>query len=251
MQHWLLARRSISEPTEYAYYHAYAPSTVTLPELVQVAGARWVIEMGFAQAKGELGLDQYQVRRWAGWYRHMTLVLLAYAYLIGLRAKAPLDQEDCIRLSVPELRRLLHTRACSEPERRRRLVWSNWRRRHQAGAQHSHRQRRQQTSPVEQGKLGPAPFVPGIGRLTEPAWAQIAALLPPRRSREGRPNVAPRPLLEAMVWVMQTGVSWRAIPASLAPWQTVHMRYQQWVKAGIWNQMAQVLGAAPPSWAAS
>jgi SRSO17 transposase len=61
-RHWLLARRSLTDPSAYAYYHVYAAGTTSLPEMVQVVGTRWVIESGFAQAKGVVGLDQYQVR---------------------------------------------------------------------------------------------------------------------------------------------------------------------------------------------
>jgi SRSO17 transposase len=63
--HWLIARRSISLPQNLAYYHAYAPSTTPLIDLVRIAGSRWPIEVGFEQAKGEVGLDQYQVRHWS------------------------------------------------------------------------------------------------------------------------------------------------------------------------------------------
>jgi SRSO17 transposase len=56
--------------------------------LVRVAGIRWAIEHGYKQAKGEVGLDHYEVRRWPGWYRHVTLALLAHAFLVVTRAKA-------------------------------------------------------------------------------------------------------------------------------------------------------------------
>jgi SRSO17 transposase len=56
--------------------------------MTRVAGTRWVIEESFARAKGEVGLDQYEVRRWDGWYRHITLCLLAHAYLEVTRATA-------------------------------------------------------------------------------------------------------------------------------------------------------------------
>ena len=56
--------------------------------LVRVAGTRWAIEDGFQQAKNEVGLDHYEVRRWPGWYRHVTLALLAHAFLVVTRAKA-------------------------------------------------------------------------------------------------------------------------------------------------------------------
>ncbi|MFF6951125.1 hypothetical protein ACFZAD_21040 [Streptomyces iakyrus] len=74
-------RRSISRPDEIAHYLAYAPLQVTVQELVRVAGARWAIEECFQAAKNECGLDQYEVRRHVGWYRHITLDMLAYAFL--------------------------------------------------------------------------------------------------------------------------------------------------------------------------
>lgn len=87
-EHWLLARRSIAKPEELAYYVCFAPAGTTLATLVRVAGARWAIEVGFEASKGEVGLDHYEVRKWQSWYRHMTLVLLAHAYLTVLRAHA-------------------------------------------------------------------------------------------------------------------------------------------------------------------
>lgn len=84
--HHLLVRRSLSDPTELAYYVVFAPAGTPLQTLVAVAGQRWRIEQSFALAKGEVGLDQYEVRRWDGWYRHMTLAMFALAYLAVLRA---------------------------------------------------------------------------------------------------------------------------------------------------------------------
>src|SRR5690625_61679 len=80
-EHWLLVRRSISRPEEIAYYVVFAPAGITMEELVRVAGTRWKIEQDFEGAKGEAGLDEYEVRSWKGWYRHITLSLLAHAYL--------------------------------------------------------------------------------------------------------------------------------------------------------------------------
>lgn len=85
---WLLVRRKIGEPQELAYYVVYADAETTLEEMVRVAGARWAIEESFETAKGEVGLDQYEVRSWHGWYRHITLALLAHAYLTATRAAA-------------------------------------------------------------------------------------------------------------------------------------------------------------------
>jgi SRSO17 transposase len=80
-QAWLLARRSISDPTHIAYYLAHATTEMPLAELVRVAGARWAVEECFQAAKNEVGLDHYQVRRYDAWYRHITLAMLAHAFL--------------------------------------------------------------------------------------------------------------------------------------------------------------------------
>jgi SRSO17 transposase len=84
--YWLLARRSLSDATDRAYYVGYGPAATTLPDLVRVAGTRWAIEACFEEAKGEVGLDHYEVRRWDGWRRHVTLSLLAHAVLAVTRA---------------------------------------------------------------------------------------------------------------------------------------------------------------------
>jgi SRSO17 transposase len=83
---WLLVRRSIEKPDEIAYFLAAGPETATLEELARIAGKRWTIEMAFEEAKGEAGLDEYEVRKWDSWYRHITLSLLAHAYLVVCRA---------------------------------------------------------------------------------------------------------------------------------------------------------------------
>jgi len=86
--HGLLVRRSIEPEPEYAYYWFYAPtSKAALESLVRVAGQRWQIEQCFQAAKGECGLDHYEVRHWQGWHRHITLAMLAAAVLAILRAR--------------------------------------------------------------------------------------------------------------------------------------------------------------------
>jgi SRSO17 transposase len=85
---WWVARRSLSDPTEFAYYLACAPAATTLEQLVAVAGTRWAVEESLETAKGEVGLDQYEVRKWTGWYRHITLALVAHAFLTVTRAQA-------------------------------------------------------------------------------------------------------------------------------------------------------------------
>jgi SRSO17 transposase len=84
---WLLVRRSRRDG-ELAFYACLGPAETSLLGLVRVAGTRWAVEEGFQQAKTEVGLDHYEVRRWPGWYRHITLALLAYAFLVVTRTKA-------------------------------------------------------------------------------------------------------------------------------------------------------------------
>lgn len=83
---WLLVRRSLHDPTELTAYVVFAPQATGLETVVQVAGSRWTVERCFEEAKGDVGLDQYEVRSWTGWYRHITLVMWAYALLTVLRA---------------------------------------------------------------------------------------------------------------------------------------------------------------------
>jgi SRSO17 transposase len=85
---FLLIRRSLADPDKRAYYRVAGPAQTTLPEVVRVAGSRWKIEEGYEQAKGEVGLDQYEVRTWRAWYRYMTLALLAYAALVVMQGQA-------------------------------------------------------------------------------------------------------------------------------------------------------------------
>jgi SRSO17 transposase len=84
-ERWCLVRRSLSDPTDLQAYVVFAPEGTELEELVRVAGRRWTIEVAFEAAKGEVGLDQYEVRSWTGWHRHMTLALFAQALLTVVR----------------------------------------------------------------------------------------------------------------------------------------------------------------------
>ena len=83
---WLLVRRSLGPVPEYAYYLSNAPEDTPLTVLVRVAGARWGIEECFEEAKGETGLDEYEVRHWHSWHRHITLSMLAHAWLASVRS---------------------------------------------------------------------------------------------------------------------------------------------------------------------
>ena len=159
-QHHLLIRRKISNPTELAYYIAYAPAhyVCSLTDLVKVAGTRWAIEDDFQDAKQAVGLDETQVRGHRAWKRHTALALAAYALLAIASALAKaahpapvLPDEpgqtppaDCgmTALTVPEIQRLLTTttawRKPANQDIEFHLNWSDWRRRHQARARWHH-----------------------------------------------------------------------------------------------------------------
>jgi SRSO17 transposase len=99
MCRWLLVRCDAEDPDGHAYFLAYGPEETTVAELLRVCTTRWQIEEGFAQAKGEVGLDQYEVRKWEAWHRHATLCLLAHAYLVVLRHAA--QREERGKRGVP------------------------------------------------------------------------------------------------------------------------------------------------------
>ncbi len=101
MSQWLLVRRSRSDPTELAYFRAFGPETTALDELVRVAGIRWAIEESFEDAKGTVGLDQYEVRTWTAWHRHITLALLAHAYLEVTRRAVNVEEKGGQPTSSP------------------------------------------------------------------------------------------------------------------------------------------------------
>jgi SRSO17 transposase len=85
---WLLARRSVSDPTELTYYFALAPTPVALQQLAGVAGTRYTVEQVIKEAKSEVGFDRYEVRFWHSWYRHITLSMLAQVWLADQRLAA-------------------------------------------------------------------------------------------------------------------------------------------------------------------
>ncbi len=92
--HWLLARRSIEKPDKIAYYFCLAPVDATPADLAVAAGRRWAVECCFETAKQETGLDEYEVRSWHGWYRHITLSMLAMAFLAVTRIEADTAEND-------------------------------------------------------------------------------------------------------------------------------------------------------------
>jgi SRSO17 transposase len=85
---WLLARRSLRDPKDLAYYLSNAPADTPLLKLAQVASLRYTVEQCIEEAKGETGLDDYEVRYWHSWHRHITLSMMAHTWLASVRHKA-------------------------------------------------------------------------------------------------------------------------------------------------------------------
>jgi len=148
----LLVRRNPATG-ELAFYLCWSPGQVALSALVRVAGIRWCIEECFQAAKGRVGLDHYQVRHWTAWHRHITLAMLALAFLAAVATSTkparsadpsrPARSSDPIDLSIPEIRHLIGA-LFKRPSLSvtTLLAWSIWRRRHQAQARRCHYRRR-------------------------------------------------------------------------------------------------------------
>ena len=187
-RHHVLIRRSLSGPSELAYFYCHAPAgqPISLPALIKVAGKRWPAEECHQQAKGQAGLDQHQVRLWHSFHRHTVLSMCALALLAVAAARprppAPLAQAACalsddaaqpaawadtgilpasadepppqnpgmVKVSVPEARQLLRlaTTPMTAAARQLGYAWSRWRRKHQARARYHHYQARLRATPV-------------------------------------------------------------------------------------------------------
>jgi SRSO17 transposase len=89
--HTLLLRRSTSNPAEVEFFLAHAPTGTAIPELISVAGMRWKIEENNESGKDLLGLDEYQVRKWTPFHRHVTTTMFALAWLAVTRARLGKD----------------------------------------------------------------------------------------------------------------------------------------------------------------
>jgi hypothetical protein len=126
-----------------------------------------------------------------------------------------------------------------------RRAWSTFRRHHQAVAKACHSRRRAQLQPVPLNRPTLQRLEPMTLELTDEYWPCVARLLPPQKPQIGRPNKDHRMILSGMLWVARTGSSWRDLPARFGPWETVHTRYQRWRKAGLWQQILDVLN--PPA----
>ncbi|MFV0526886.1 MAG: IS701 family transposase [Acidimicrobiales bacterium] len=146
--HWLLFRRN-DTTGEIAYYRCWHPDPVGIDQLVAVAGKRWRIEENFQAAKGHVGLDQHQVRRWDSWHRWTTLAMAAHALLTVMAATTRETDRTpgLVAITLAEARRLLNAIRARIPTLAHILAWSRWRRRHQHRAQQAHYRRRQAHAP--------------------------------------------------------------------------------------------------------
>ena len=157
-RHFLVVRRCLDDPQELAYYLVFAPVATPLCTIVQAIGARWRIEEDLQTGK-DLGLDEYEVRSYLGWYRHLTLVMLAAAFLVSicvhqspppaapLPAPGAVPAPAVIALTTREVRHLLARLIWPAPTSAALICqWSWWRRTHQYWAGYYHRRRRQKAS---------------------------------------------------------------------------------------------------------
>ncbi len=157
---WLLVRRSVTDPTDIAHYLSNAAAEVPLLSLAEVASTRYTVEQCIEQTKGETGLDEYEVRHWHSWHRHITLSMMAHAWLASIRCQA--QEKETVspwlaELTVPEVRRLLEV-ALPLPARSEqlRIAWSDFRRAKRKQARRSHSRRTQcQATPVIRYHLPP------------------------------------------------------------------------------------------------
>jgi SRSO17 transposase len=101
---WLIMRRNLDDPSEIKYFFSNAPISTPLREFIRISGMRWPIETIFEEAKGEVGMDHYEMRSWLGWHHHMLLVSLAHHFLVRLRIQF---QEQAPALTIYQVRILL------------------------------------------------------------------------------------------------------------------------------------------------
>ncbi len=141
----LLIRRNIADG-DLVFFSTWCPAGTSIETLVTVEGHRWAIEDSFETAKNELGLDHNETRSWHGWHRHVSLVMLAFAMMAVIRhhanaappPKNNASHPPLIRWSVQEIRRIATRIARARIEPSYIIVWSLWRRAHQAEARQAH-----------------------------------------------------------------------------------------------------------------
>ena len=142
-----MIRRKIGKPDKFTFYLTLPPETTTLPELVRIAGMRWTLEACFEEAKGEVGLDHYEVRSDGTATSPWRCSPMPISPSSAKQPPGAEGSAECIRdllpLTVPAVRRLLwHLVWACPPYPPQILAWSTWRRRHQQRAKHCHWRRR-------------------------------------------------------------------------------------------------------------
>ena len=163
--------------------------------------------------------------------------------------------------TVAEVRRLVMAMSGPEDEREFRLGWSLWRRAHQASAGRCHRATRRakrptSSRPTEAPPLGHArertAYSVTRAPLTDAEWERVRSLLPPQKPRVGRPRRDQRVVVDAILWVLGTGSSWRDVPRErFGAWETIYGRYSEWRKDGLWRQVLEALRFAEVSMVAA
>lgn len=154
-------------------------------------------------------------------------------------------------------------RAMSDTEEQRnfKFGWSLWRRAHQAVAKRCHKKSHKKSHETKHAsqyaaRKEPGPTLAGIapessivrshkeaGLLTDAEFERVRELLPVQEPGDGRPRRDDRQVLSGILWVMETGASWRELPeARFGPNSTAHGRYRKWLKEGLWSRIVQALG---------
>jgi hypothetical protein len=142
---------------------------------------------------------------------------------------------------VPELRRLLHLLHESEEQRTRRLWWSRFRRRHQAGAKRAHVAWRAAQRPAASLTPSSAQQVVGLKPLNDKQWERLQGLFVVPPHAPGRHVVDYRLTIEGILWIMRTGSPWRSLPPRFGAWSKVLYYYRQWKGDGRWTRVQQAL----------
>jgi len=146
-----------------------------------------------------------------------------------------------IPLTVPEVRRLVLAIAAHDAHRPFRLAWSRWRRAHQAVAARCHAARR---ALRQQGRcpVGVAPLLsPAHRALSDAEWERIHPLLPPQKPMTGRPRHDHRTVLNGILAVVGTELSWREMPEEYGKRETAYKRYRLWRDQGLWQRILSAL----------